>query len=242
MAEVRIADSVDALYEMAASEFLMQAQTAVATRGRFVVVLSGGSTPRDLFRLLADDPRFRPIPWSKTHVFWGDDRHVPPDHVDSNYRMAKLALLDHVEIPETQVHRIKSELNNPDRVAQEYEQTLRAFFGADVMPRFDFALMGLGADGHTASLFPHSAALTRTDRLAVADLTALGHRITLTAPVFNHALCVLFLVSGTAKATALKQVLEGPHDADTWPAQLIAPVNGRLLWLVDQGAASLLQS
>ena len=238
--EVRIVDNIDQLYELAAEEFLLQAQAAVATSGRYAVALSGGATPLGLFQLLADEPPYQNLPWSRTHVFWGDERHVPPDHPDSNYRMAKQVLLDHVGVPEAQVHRIRGEFADADEAAREYEQTLRSFFGDGAMPRFDFALMGLGTDGHTASLFPHSPALTEMDRLVVANRTVLGERITLTAPVFNHCHCALFLVAGAAKAQAVHAVLEGPRDPDTWPAQLIAPIDGRLLWLVDQAAASLL--
>jgi 6-phosphogluconolactonase len=196
---------------------------------------------------LADDPTWRgQVPWDKMHVFWGDERHVPPDHPDSNYRMAHEAMLSKVPIPQAHVHRIKSENPDAGRAAEDYEQTLLAFFHltAGQFPRFDVVFLGLGPEAHTASLFPGTKALHETRRLVV--LTWVGKfctdRITLTPPVLNNAAGVVFLVSGEDKALALKAVLEGPDEPEQLPARLIRPAHGRLLWLVDRAAASLLQA
>jgi 6-phosphogluconolactonase len=180
------------------------------------------------------------------HVFWGDERHVPPDHPDSNYRMANEALLSKVPIPPANVHRIKSEHPDAHQVADDYEQTLQAFFhlAAGQLPRFDLILLGLGPEAHTASLFPGTKALHETRRLVVSTWVGkfFTDRITLTPAVLNNAAGVIFLVSGEDKALALKAVLEGHDEPEQLPAQLIRPAHGRLLWLVDRAAAGLLQT
>lgn len=222
------------------------------------MALSGGTTPRGLYNLLADPgaPYRAAVPWDRTQVFFGDERQVPPDHPESNYRMANEALLQRVPIPEEHVHRIRGENPDPDRAAEEYEEIQRDAFdcGPDGVPRFDLALLGLGPDGHVASLFPGSAALKETHRLAVAVTPAAPARarVTLTFPVFNAAACVLFLVSGPQKADALKRVLRGAAalgsgggfvapgaapGAPPLPAALVRPGQGDLLWLVDRDAA-----
>ena len=243
---MRIAADAEALYRSAADEFVRLAVQASQADGRFCVALAGGSTPKGLYALLASDASLRDaVPWEQTHVFWGDERPVPPDHADSNYRMAAAALLSKVPIPPQNVHRIRAEEADPHAAAWAYEQELRSFFALPdgAFPRFDLVLLGLGGDAHTASLFPGTAALDECDRLAVAnrvdklDTT----RITLTVPVFNNARCVVFLVSGADKASALKAVIEGfdtPHDV---PAQLIQLRDGKIVWLVDQGAARMLE-
>jgi 6-phosphogluconolactonase len=231
------------LARAAADEVVRLAGESVAARGRFTFVLSGGSTPRSLFTLLADPHEsFRErIAWNAVHVFWGDERCVPPDHPDSNYRMAREALLDHVPIPAANVHRIAAE--NPDAAAAaaQYDAELGAFFAlADsALPRFDLVLLGLGPDGHTASLFPGNAAVHETAHRVIAPFVEkLGtHRITLTAPVLNHAAVVIFLVSGAEKVAALAAVLEGARQIDLYPAQIIQPDDGALVWLVDNAAA-----
>jgi 6-phosphogluconolactonase len=237
-----VADGAE-LARAAADEVVRRAGEAVRARGRFTFVLSGGSTPRSLFKLLADPADiFRDrIEWSAVHVFWGDERHVPPDHPDSNYRMAREALLDHVPIPAANVHRIRAE--NPDaaEAAALYDAELRAVFAlADGgFPRFDLILLGLGPDGHTASLFPGNAAVHEQQRRVIAPFVAkfAAYRITLTAPVINGAAEVIFLVSGEDKAEALAAVLEGERQVDRYPAQVVRPDDGMLLWLVDRAAA-----
>lgn len=245
-ADLRIAATRDALYRAAAEEFARVALQASRAEGRFSVALAGGSTPKGLYALLANDQSLRgAIPWERTHVFWGDERPVPPHHIDSNYGMAAAALLSKVPIAPQNVHRIHGEESDPHAAAWVYEQELRGFFGVPggAFPRFDLILLGLGGDAHTASLFPGSAALDERDRLAVAnrvdklDTT----RITLTVPLLNNAGCVVFLVSGADKAAALKTVLEGPYAPHGAPAQLIQPNPGRLIWMVDRDAARLLR-
>jgi 6-phosphogluconolactonase len=245
--EIQIVANAEALCRAGAAEFVRQAGEAVQARGLFTVALSGGSTPKGLYGLLASDPTWRGrVPWDNMHVFWGDERHVAPDHPDSNYRMANEALLSVVPIPPAHVHRIKSEYPDARQVADDYEQELRAFFqvSAGQLPRFDVVFLGLGPEGHTASLFPGTQALHETRRLVVSTWVGkfFTDRITLTPPVLNNAAGVIFLVSGEDKALALKAVLEGHDEPEQLPAQLIRPAHGRLLWLVDRAAASLLQT
>ena len=244
---IQIVANADALYQAAAAEFVRQAGAAVEAKGACTVALSGGSTPKGLYGLLADDPTWRgQVPWDQLHVFWGDERHVPPDHPDSNYRMAHEAMLSKVPIPPANVHRIKSEHPDARQAAEDYEQTLRAFFHltAGQFPRFDVVFLGLGPEAHTASLFPGTKVLHETARLVVATWVGKFYtdRITMTPPVLNHAAGVIFLVSGGDKALALKAVLEGPDAPEQLPAQLIRPSHGRLLWLADRAAAGLLQT
>ena len=201
-------------------------------------MLAGGSTPKAAYEILARDFA-EEIDWGRTHVFFGDERTVPPDHEDSNYRMARLALIDHV--PVGSVHRMRGELP-PDEAAASYEGELKAFFGDEDPPRFDLILLGLGEDGHTASLFPETSALEVADRLVVANpvLKLDTTRITLTAPVLNAARAVRFLVAGGGKAEALKEVLEGDADPRAYPARLVQPPGGPA-WMVDREAARLLE-
>jgi 6-phosphogluconolactonase len=245
--EIQIVANADSLYRAAAAEFVRQAGEAVEAKGVCTVALSGGSTPKGLYGLLANDPTWRGEgPWDNMHVFWGDERHVPPDHPDSNYRMANDVMLSKVPIPSANVHRIKSEYPDARQAADDYEQTLRAFFqvSAGQLPRFDVVFLGLGPEAHTASLFPGTKALHETRRLVVSNWVGkfFTERITLTPPVLNNASGVIFLVSGDDKALALKAVLEGHDEPEQLPAQLIRPAHGRLLWLVDRAAASLLQT
>jgi 6-phosphogluconolactonase len=214
----------------------------VADHDYFAVALSGGSTPRSLFSLLAGPERAQHIGWSKVHVFWGDERTVPPDDPDSNYRMAREALLDRVALPSSNVHRIPAELE-PTRAAEEYAHTLRDFFTRRTgAARFDLILLGMGADGHTASLFPGTAALDEHERWVVANYVEKldTWRITLTLPVLNGAEHVAFLVAGAGKAETLKRVLQGPRQPRELPSQLIHPAQGTLVWLLDHAAAAQL--
>lgn len=191
---------------------------SVRVHGRFSVALAGGSTPRSLYRLHA--PQFRgQIPWTKVHVFWGDERYVPPDDPQSNYRMAREALLDHVPCPAGNVHPMPTHLSDPDVAARDYEKTLKDYFSKE-WPHFDLVLLGLGEEGHTASLFPRSPALEEKQRwvLAVKAPAEPPLRLTLTLPVLNHTANVHFLVAGLSKAQALHQVLTGSPDPKTYPA------------------------
>jgi 6-phosphogluconolactonase len=239
--EIRKLTTPQELFAAAAEEVVRAAEEAVAARGRFTIALSGGSTPKSLFNLLATNARTT-LPWDRMFFFWGDERHVPPTDAESNYRMADEAMLSKIPVAAGNVFRIATE--NPDAAAaaDAYEQTLRRFFqlGPGEFPRFDLILLGMGPDGHTASLFPGTAALQEKSRLVVANWVEKlkASRITLTLPVLNAARCVAFLVSGTDKADALKAVLEGDAPGEQYPSKLVKPTDGKLIWLVDRAAAS----
>jgi 6-phosphogluconolactonase len=240
-AEVKVVPDVAALNAAAAGEFRRCAEVAMVARGRFCVALSGGNTPRSVYTLLAQDQKNR-LPWEKIYVFFGDERCVPPEHPDSNYRMARESLLSKVPIPPQNVFRIHAELP-PEVAAGEYDRQLRAFFrlAGNPWPVFDLILLGIGEEGHTASLFPGTVALTEQSRLVVANWveTFQTYRITFTYPVLNHAEEVLFLASGESKAQILRDLFD-PAKKSTYPAQAVQPQDGRLLWIVDRDAASLL--
>lgn len=222
----------------AAEHFSACCHQAVAARGAFGVALSGGSTPRLLYQLLADpDEPFRDqIAWSQIDFYWSDERHVPPDHAESNYRMANEALLAHVPIASNRVHRIPGEKSEAAAAATAYEQTLMETTG-ETLPRLDLILLGLGPDGHTASIFPGSEVLTETTRLVAAPWVEKlkTYRITMTLPMLNNGASVLFMVSGAEKAKIVSEVLEGHKK---YPAQAIEPAHGNLFWLLDEDAAS----
>ncbi len=243
---IRVLEDLPSLAEAAAEEIARRAEDAIASRGRFTIALSGGSTPKPAYALLAEDPCRDRIDWRRVHVFWGDDRHVAPDHPDSNFGMAHDALLSKVPLPPDNIHRMRSEKPDAARAAEEYAWTLRSAFNLDEgrWPRFDVVLMGIGEDAHTASLFPGSDAVRERCQLVIAPwVGSMGtFRITLTLPVFNHAACALFLVSGEEKAEALRNVLEGDLQPDRFPAQAVRPESGDLVWLVDRAAARLLKS
>jgi 6-phosphogluconolactonase len=232
---VNVYDNPEELAQSAAREFAARAAEAIGGRGQFAVVLAGGSTPEATYRILARDYADS-IDWNNVHVFFGDERGVPPDHDDSNYKMARESLLDHVPIGG--VHRMRGELP-PDEAAEAYEQELRDFFGSDDLPRFDLILLGTGNDGHTASLFPETSALEVHDRWVVANpvLKLETTRITLTVPVINAASAVYFLVAGEGKAGPVAEILEGDPDPREYPASLIHPENGPV-WMLDRAAAS----
>jgi 6-phosphogluconolactonase len=228
------------LFHSAAEEFVRVGRAAIAARGRFTVALSGGSTPRSLYSLLAKE--YADFSWSQTFLFFGDERHVPPDHHDSNYRMVNEALLSKVTIPAENVYRVRAELPDASAAASDYEDKLRGFFKLQPgeFPRFDLILLGLGPDGHTASLFPDSEGLKEQSRLVIANWVEKfkTHRITFTFPVLNHATDVMFLASGANKADMVRQILEGTN-TPPFPAQEIQP-EGRLVWMLDQAAAAKL--
>ena len=232
-------ETPEELAEAAARDFASRAREAINERGRFAVALAGGSTPKAAYEVLARDYAGA-LDWSKVHVFFGDERTVPPDHEDSNYRMAYEALLSRVQVGS--VHRMRGELP-PEEAAAANEEELREFFGPDDVPRFDLILCGLGEDGHTLSLFPETAALDVTDRWVVANpvLKLETTRLTLTIPVLNASRAVTFLVAGEGKADALKEILEGDADPRVYPAKLVNPESGDLTWIVDRAAARLLK-
>jgi 6-phosphogluconolactonase len=248
---VEIFPTVAELTAAAAERFVEAADAAIEATETFSVALSGGSTPRDLFTVLATPEYSSRVRWPRVHVYWGDERCVPPDDAESNYRMARELMLDHVPVPAANIHRIRGE-DAPWAAAGRYERELRAAFGAPAGPprrapgsRFDLVLLGLGADGHTASLFPHQRAVReRARRWAMAENveTLQAWRVTLTPVILNEAAEVVFLVAGREKAAILRRVLYGPRDTNDLPAQAIAPVEGRLRWLVDAAAAADLPS
>lgn len=242
-AEVRRLTTPQELFQVAADEVIRAANDAVRERGRFTIALAGGSTPRNLYTLIAANAGSS-LPWSKVFFFWGDERHVPPTDPESNYRMAEETLLSKIPVPPANIFRIPAENPDASAVAESYEQTLRKFFALapGEFPRFDFILLGMGPDGHTASLFPETAALQEKTRLVVANSVEKLHtsRITLTLPVLNAARCVAFLVSGADKAVMLHEVLEGQAPGERYPSKLVRPSDGKLIWFVDRAAASQL--
>ncbi len=241
-AEIRILNTPADLFQSAAAEFVAVATQAVRSNRRFSVALSGGSTPKSLYTLLAGGS-IPDIPWKKSFFFFGDERCVPPDHPDSNYRMVReTGLLS--KVPEGNVFRIHGEEKDAEVAARAYEQTLQKFFALQPgeFPRFDLVLLGLGPDGHTASLFPGSAALNEKRRLVVGNWVDKfqSYRITFTLPVLNRSACVIFLASGADKSGIVREVLENENAG--LPSQEVRPVDGRLLWLLDRAAASGLSS
>ena len=240
---VMLAD-LNAVTLEAADRWVALANGSVAARGRFSVALSGGSTPRALFSALASDAYRDRIEWSRVFVFWSDERCVPPDHADSNYRMARETLLSRVPLPPGSVHRMRGEVN-PEQAALEYEQTVRReVLPRDGLPSLDLILLGMGPDGHTASLFPGTPALHDSARLVAANYVPKlnAHRITFTPPLINAASNVIFLVAGADKADVLRAVLEGEYKPDVLPSQVVRPTDGSLTWLVDRAAAGRLAS
>ena len=257
---IRQFPDAEAVCQAAAHEFVRLAGEAIAARDRFVVALAGGSTPRRLYELLSAPPYRNALYWPSVEFFWGDERSVAPDHKDSNYRMACASLLD--QIPElaaqlapadadgagqSRVHRMQAERSDRDQAAAEYQAVLARVFDRTAdsePPELDLVLLGMGADGHTASLFPHTAALSETTRWVMANHVPQlqTDRLTMTVPPFNAARHVLFLVTGAETADTLAEVLEGPPDTDRLPSQLIHPTGGSLSWLIDHAAAGRLKS
>lgn len=241
-AEVRLYPDLEHLSRAAADIFTERAARALAAQGRFSVALSGGRTPERTFELLAQSPRRDRVDWAQVHVFWGDERCVPAADPRHNARLAKEAWLNKVPIPEAQVHPIICpEL--PGEAALAYEGLLRRFLSSR-KAAFDLVVLGCGADGHTASLFPGQPALRERERWAVAVPHGAPDglvRVTLTPVIFNRARFVMFLVVGPDKTRILKEVLEGPHDPERLPAQLIRPRKGKLIWLADRVAAAALE-
>ncbi len=243
---IEVVPNPEDLTRVACDLITAAAMISIARRGAFRIALAGGSTPRPVYQRLAQDPD---IDWRRWHFFWSDERCVPPDHPESNYRMVKEALLDHLATPPGLVVRMPGELE-PEQAAAIYEQNVRELVPAKFQgpggrpPRFDLILLGMGKDGHTASLFPHTPALNETRRLVVANPVPQLQttRLTFTYPLINEARRVLFLVSGAGKAATLREVLTGPYDPQRLPSQGVHPHDGQLIWLVDQAAFSLIDA
>lgn len=242
--EVHVSADLEGLAREAARRFAELAAAAVTKSERFTVAFSGGSTPRGLYRVLAAPPFREAVPWPQVHCFWGDERCVPPDHPESNYRGTFEELLARVPVPPDQVHGIQAELPDPAVAADQYAATLARVFGLQPgdFPRLDLVLLGMGADGHTASLFPGTPTVAEEGRSVAAVYVERlkAHRVTLTPPVLRRARAVLFLVAGTDKAQTLREVLQGSYRPDRYPAQLLHQAEGRVTWLLDRPAASLL--
>lgn len=243
--EIRILPDGAAIAKRAAQEFIQAAANAVRAKGTFNVSLAGGSTPKALYGLLATDPVYRSqVPWDKTHLFFGDERHVGPGHPDSNFRMATEAMISRVPLTKEQVVRIKGEYQDTEEAAREYEQALQSHFKLKTgeYPHFDLLFAGMGNEGHTLSLFPGTKALHANGRIVVRNWVGklYTERITLTALAASNSSQIIFMVTGADKAPALKAVLEGPYEPEQLPAQLLQPTNGKLLWLVDTAAGSML--
>jgi 6-phosphogluconolactonase len=239
--ELRIYADAGAVAQALAEYFVATGERAITERGRFMVALSGGNTPRAAYELLAADPLRENLPWSNVFIYFGDERCVPPDDERSNYRMAREAFLDAVPIPGANVARMRGEID-PGQAANEYASILRCELGG--APQLDLVMLGLGEDGHTASLFPGIAQEPEEHSLveaAYAESQAMW-RVTITPKLINAARRVVFAVEGVAKARALAAVYEGPRDPKSYPAQLVQPSSGELTWLVDEAAANLLRS
>jgi 6-phosphogluconolactonase len=238
---LRIFPNTEALNNAAAEALASLARQVVLEKGRATIALAGGSTPQAIYQLLAAEYREK-IPWAQVHLFWGDERYVPMNDPNSNYRMVRESLLAHVPIPAQNVHHMSTEFAQPKKAARCYEQTLHDFFG-EPLPRFDLILLGLGKDAHCASLFPESPALRERKGLVVVAEGSQPPklRLTLTFPVINQAQNIYFFVAGEDKAPALKSTLEDPRDPQKFPAQAIQPLNGQVIWWVDDKAVSLLK-
>lgn len=237
--DVHVFDDTEALFEGAARRWVMLARLATQERSGFHVALSGGSTPKGLYERLATPSLRRQVDWPRVHIYFGDERGVPPDHADSNYRMAKEALLQHVAIPPTQIHRLMAESDDLEATADGYSQLLAAQLppGAAGVGRFDLVMLGMGPDGHVASLFPHTPVLSERRRLVAAvHVTQLDTwRLTITLPVINNARYTMLLVSGKNKASIMSEIMSDYHGHPRYPVEMIEPVD-RLEWYVDRDA------
>ena len=251
--DIRILPDFETLSAAGADLFSQRAQQSIAERGRFLVALAGGETPLRLYQILAEhSAEFAtgtssgtpPVPWTQTHVFWTDERLVPPEDPNSNYGAAWAHLLSRIEIPYDNLHPVATQLEGAGPVAAAYEDEIRKTFdlASGRIPVFDLVLLGMGEDGHVASLFPQTEALNESHRLALPTFapTKPNHRVSLTFPVLNAARCVVFVIAGTAKANALHEVIDGGWQPKRFPAQLVRPEGG-LIWLVDEAAATRLE-
>ncbi|NIO09332.1 MAG: 6-phosphogluconolactonase [Deltaproteobacteria bacterium] len=237
----------DELSRAAAEKVIAINRKAASRGGRFSLVLSGGSTPRRLFQMLAAEPYCDQMDWTHVEFFWGDERTVPPDHQDSNFHMANEALLQKITLRPEQIHRMKAESEDPDASARDYQREIAKVFEIPERgrpPSFDLVLLGLGPDAHTASLFPHTSGIMERESWVVKNHVPQlkTNRITMTVPILNRAKMILFLVVGHDKAEALHSVIEGSRDPERFPAQLIQPDEGELVWMVDREAAARIDS
>lgn len=243
---IRVLDDLPRVAEAAADEFVARAKRAIDHHGRFTVALSGGSTPKALHTILSERTGKNPklIDWARVQIFFGDERHVPPDHADSNFRMANETLLSKVPVPPANIHRVRAENADAAAAAADYDGELAKAFrlkGENQLPRFDLILLGMGPDGHTASLFPGTTAVHELNKRVVANWVPKFNtwRITFTRPVINHAECVLLMVCGQDKANPVREVM-GQGSPDVYPVKYVQPTHGELIWLLDRAAAAQL--
>jgi 6-phosphogluconolactonase len=239
---IAIYPDTDVLSHEAARYIVQVAQESIVTHGRFTIALSGGNTPKKLYGLLGSEPYASQIDWNLVEIFWSDERCVPPDSPDSNYHMAQEVLLSKVPIPASQIHRMPADKPDRDAASLEYAQEMQSVLGTNMVPSFDLIQLGMGPEAHTASLFPHQASLHEQERLVmpVSVPKPPPPRLTFTPPLLNAATRVLFLVTGADKAEALQAVLEGDHQPDEYPAQIVQPPRGDVVWMLDNAAAAKL--
>ena len=242
--EIKIFASIDELDEFAANEFVRIGKESIAARGQFTVALSGGSTPKKLNALLASDKFRSKIEWRKIHFFFGDERFVAPASDESNFRMANETLFSKLEIPKENIHRFLTESGDAKSVAEKMENEIKAFFNLEKneFPRFDLIFLGMGDDGHTASLFPETAALNEEKKIVAENYVPKfdTFRLTFTYPAINNARNIIFLIAGNDKAAVLREILEGTEKPEKFPSKKVNPENGKLLFLLDQKAAAIL--
>lgn len=240
--KIEVLPNLEALSHRAASFFVAASGNSIATKKRFAVAISGGFTPRGLYKLLGSVPYRDQVNWQHVHFFWVDERCVPKDHEESNFRIAFDTLLSRVSIPDGNIHRIRGE-EDPEKSARDYEENIKKFFGMCGIPMFDLIILGMGEDGHTASLFPGSKLLKEKIRLAVPVYLPKPtcNRITLTFPILNNAAQILFLVAGLSKASILSEILGDREKKKRFPAGLINSIHGYMTWLIDQEAAERLR-
>jgi 6-phosphogluconolactonase len=233
----------DTLNHEAAKYIVRLANQAIVTHGRFTFALSGGNTPKALYGLLATEPYRSQIDWNSVEIFWSDERCVPPDDPESNYHMAEQVLLSKVPIPAANIHRMPADQPDREAASEAYTREMQRVFGTNGIPVFDLIQLGMGPEGHTASLFPHQSSLSVTERLVmpVSVPKPPPDRLTFTPPLLNAARNVLFLVTGEEKAEAVYHVLEGPYEPDEYPAQIVRPLHGEVTWMLDSAAASQLR-
>jgi 6-phosphogluconolactonase len=240
---IAIYPDTDILSHEAAQYIVQVAQESIVTHGRFTIALTGGNTPKKLYSLLGSEPYASQIDWNLVEIFWSDERCVPPDSPDSNYLLAQEVLLSKVPIPASQIHRMPADKADRDAASEEYTQEIQRVLGTSEIPSFDLIHLGMGPEAHTASLFPHQASLHEQQRLVmpVSVPKPPPPRLTFTPPLLNAATRVLFLVTGADKAEAVQAVLEGEHQPDEYPAQIVQPPRGEVIWMLDTPAASQLK-
>ncbi|HZO73199.1 MAG TPA: 6-phosphogluconolactonase [Ktedonobacteraceae bacterium] len=233
----------DTLSHAAAQHVVQIANESIVTHGRFTLALSGGSTPKTLYSLLGSEPYRSQIDWAQVEVFWSDERCVPPESEESNFHLAQEVLLDRVPLSPAQIHRMPADLADRDAASRAYSLEMQKVFGTNRIPSFDLLQLGMGPEGHTASLFPHQPSLHEQERLVMPVTVPKPPppRLTFTPLLLNAAVHILFLVTGADKADAIQAVLEGPYQPDEYPAQIVRPPKGEVTWMLDTAAAEKLR-